>query len=385
MLKFAHFVTDEKFIPDSIKCFETAGLTDNTYYFVRVNNKNVCFLDINKVNFISIEEAKKIIRSNQYDVVCLHNLYSLPIKFISCIHPSVKVIWYAWGFDLYSNPAPTGPLLHIGEKFMPITKSFKPKEFIFNTILKTTKHIVKNVLKFSSSVHSSDVYAAIHRVDYFAGVFENEYEMMMEEQSCFKAKKIVQNYIHPEEFQLNDINAPVKLTGHNILLGNSASSHNNHVDIMLMIKDYIPNGVDIISPLSYQIVQSYQEKVMAAGAELFGDRFKPLKGYLPFDEYNKIMNSCDTIVLGQKQQAATCNCLTAMWNGIRLFMPRDSMNYKYYSQLGLKIFSIEDDFPDNPRLSNEDIMNNRRIIENYYSYRAWVRDLQNSLTILMQQ
>lgn len=384
MLKFAHFVSDEKFIPDSIKCFETAGLTNNTFFCIAPPNKHLNFLDNKYVKIISADEAYAVIRNTTFDVVCLHNLYSLPIKFISQINPAIKVIWYSWGFDIYSNPAPTGPLLQIGEKFMPITKSFKPKELIFNTILKTIKHVVKNVLKFSSTVHSDDVYAAIHRVDYFAGVFENEYEMLKEAQQCFNAQKMVQNYIHPEEFQLNDINAPINLTGHNILLGNSASSHNNHVDVMLMIKDYIPDGVDVISPLSYQIVPSYQEKVLAAGAELFGDRFKPLKGYLPFEEYNKIMNSCDTIVLGQKQQAATCNCLTAMWNGIRLFMSTDSMNYKYYSQLGLKIFSIEEDFPKNPILSHEDIMHNRKIIERYYSYRAWVEDLQNSLSILMQ-
>lgn len=151
---------------------------------------------------------------------------------------------------------------------------------------------------------------------------------------------------------------------------------------MYMIKDHILPNQNIISPLSYQIIPTYLERVITIGEKILGERFKPLKNYLPFDEYNKIMNSCNTIILGQKQQAATCNCLTAMWNGLRLFMPKDSMNYQYYSQLGMKIFSIEDDFPDNPQLSDEDIMHNRGIIENYYSFRTWQNDLQNALDLI---
>lgn len=382
MLKFAHFVIDDKFIPDSIKCFDGAKLTCNTYYYVKENNYELQFLDPHKVKVVSKQAAADILSNNGIDVVCLHSLYSLPFELICSIKKNIKVIWYAWGFDLYSNPAPTGPLLNIGERIMPITKTLHPSEKWKAKLLKKSKAMIKNVLGFSSNITSSEVYAALNRIDYFSGVFENEFDMLYASQPQFRAKKVIQNYIHPEEFRLEDIDMPVNLTDHNILLGNSATYHINHVDIMHQIKGYVDATAKIIAPLSYQIVPTYVEQVIKEGKRLFGDNFVPLKGYLPFDEYTKIMNSCDSLILGQKQQAATCNCLTAMWNGLKLFLPEDSMNYRYYSQLGFIVFSVEKDFSKKPVLSKDDIMHNRKLIEKLYSYRAWVRDLQNSIDLL---
>lgn len=382
MLKFAHFVIDDKFIPDSIKCFDGAKLTCNSYYYIKENNAELQFLDSNKVKVISKQVAADILSNTSIDVVCLHSLYSLPFDLICMINKNIKVIWYAWGFDLYSNPAPTGPLLDIGEKIMPITKSLHPSERWKTKLLKKSKELIKKTLGLSSDITSDKVFSALNRIDYFSGVFENEFDMLSESQPLFRAKKVIQNYIHPEEFKLEDIDMPIKLTGHNILLGNSATYHINHVDIMYQIKDYVDVTAKIITPLSYQIVPAYVEQVIKEGKRLFGDNFVPLKGYLPFDEYTKIMNSCDSLILGQKQQAATCNCLTAMWNGLKLFLPEDSMNYQYYSQLGFVVFSIEKDFSKKPMLSKDDIMHNRILIEKLYSYRAWVRDLQNTIELL---
>lgn len=382
MLKFVHFVIDDKFIPDSIKCFENAKLVDNIFYYVTTKSDKLAFLDSNKVKVISPDLAREIIVDDNIDVICLHSLYSLPLSLIPIIGKNIKVIWYAWGFDLYSNPAPTGPLIDIGEKVMPLTKSVLEKAEWKNNILRKGKKILKKILHKDNTISYDTVLSALARIDYFSGVFENEFDMLTASQPSFRAQKVVHNYIHPQEFCIDDINEPVKLTGHNILLGNSAAYHNNHIDMMSEIKEHVDLSVKIIAPLSYQIIPSYVEKVIEYGKETFNDRFSPLEGYLPFDEYTKIMNSCDSIILGQKQQAATCNCLTALWNGLKLFLPKDSMNYQYYSKLGFIVFSVENDFQKNPSLSKEEVLHNRLLIEKIYSYRAWVCDLQDTIKLI---
>ena len=98
MLKFAHFVIDDKFIPDSIKCFDGAKLTCNSYYYIKENNAELQFLDSNKVKVISKQVAADILSNTSIDVVCLHSLYSLPFDLICMINKNIKVIWYAWGF-----------------------------------------------------------------------------------------------------------------------------------------------------------------------------------------------------------------------------------------------------------------------------------------------
>ena len=40
---YIHFVTDEKFIRDEIRCFEEASLTTNQYFFIGTENKKFEF------------------------------------------------------------------------------------------------------------------------------------------------------------------------------------------------------------------------------------------------------------------------------------------------------------------------------------------------------
>ena len=106
---------------------------------------------------------------------------------------------------------------------------------------------------------------------------------------------------------------------------------------------------------------------------------------MSFDEYTKIIQSCSCIILGYKQQAATCNCLTSMWNGVKVVCLEESMNYKEYNQNEhLPVYSIEKDLSDELIQSEPDIniYGTRNQIEQIYSYRRWVVDLEDSLKIM---
>lgn len=375
---YIHFVTDEKFIRDEIRCYEEAGLTSNNYFYVGAKDKHFDFIDSNIVKIISRNDVLKLFDDNSVDAVCLHNLYCLSYDLIAEIPKRIAVIWYAWGFDLYSNPAPLNPLLSVGERFMEDTKNFSNR----NSIKVYCKRIAKAIIKafHPVKVNLSLAKAAIERVDYFAGVFPMEYDMMKASVPYFRARKLTHNYIHPQEFRIEDINEKPHINGNNILLGNSAALLGNHIDIMKQIAPYVGNDVKIICPLSYAGTPKYVQEVIRQGKSIFGDRFVPLTTYLSLDEYTKTMRSCNRFVMGMIQQAATCNCLTSLWDGIKIYAPKRSMNYQQYNKMGIKLYSIEDDFGRETDEMYKNLRINRQIIEENYSFRSWVRDLKESIT-----
>lgn len=382
MINFIHFVIDDKFIPDSMKCFEFAGLTDNEFYYVRPKSHQVTeFLDLVKVKEIKRGDVLSLLENKSSCVVVLHSLYSLPLELISHIPDNIKVVWYAWGFDIYSNPRPLNPLVRLDNRYGNETRSF------INTYKKLSflgefRYLLKKIM--AKAYRKRDAEKAVSRIDYFAGVFQEEYDLLCTQVPFFKAKKIVHNYIHPQEFSRDDIDEPVRVKGNNILLGNSATFYCNHLDLLTKLGASNLKGIKIYCPLSYQGTQDYKQAVVKRGKDLFGENFIPLMDYLPLSEYNQVMNSCGSLVLGQMQQAATCNILTAVWSGLKVFLPSDSMNYAHYVDEGIDVYpleSINESLISIPRTEYE-IHNSRCRIEKLYSYRQWKEDLKESLTII---
>lgn len=384
--RFIHFVVDDKFIPDSIKCFQDANLTNNKFYYLTENPSAVSFIGKTIVEYINIKQLEDVISQlKKDDVVVLHCLYALPARFICLIPDGVKVIWYAWGFDLYSNEYPIKPLIELDcDRLLPATKSKVKGLILLKELLR--RYRVLTDTKGYHTKSASEQYKAISRIDYFAGVFLSEHQLLREQCKYFRAKRIVHDYIHPEEFAAKDINEPTVLTGNNVLLGNSAAFLCNHIDILRSLYNQTKNhNFDIYCPLSYGDNAYYVKQVIKEGTRLFGNHFKPMLKYLPFDEYTKIIQSCGSIILGHQRQAATCNCLTSLWNGLKLFLPQTSMNYEEYKNVeGLKVFSLENDLNDDALKMNieQDLRKQREIISSIYSYERWVENLRNSINII---
>lgn len=383
---FYHFIIDDIFIPDSIKCFEKALLTNNQYFFISDDPEYKLRFYNDKISIISKDCAKEMLTdSNSCDVVVLHSLYSIPHEILPSIKRDIKVLWYAWGFDLYNNPLPGWPLIKLRNELLPKTKYLIEKLYWKEQLKKHAKHYIKLIAK--PNYKRDNLKHVLSRIDYFAGVFEEEYYMLKERYDYFNAQRIVHNYIHPQEFVKDDLDSPINITGNNILLGNSAVYLCNHIDVLHTLKEKIGNqelNCDIICPLSYAGKPEYIECVKKEGKLLFGDKFRALVDFLPLDEYQKIVNSCSIIILGHIRQAATCNCLSSIWSGLRLYEPKTSMNYQHYKTEGIQVASLEELSLDSLNLAPNliETAKNRQIIENIYSFRQWVEDLQDSLRLM---
>ena len=100
-MKVIHFITDEKHLNTTIDLFEDIKELENRYIVVTYDETPFNYLDSNKIERVPITDIKGIISNpNLCDVIVLHNLTSLPCKFIKDINDDIKVVWFSWGFDI---------------------------------------------------------------------------------------------------------------------------------------------------------------------------------------------------------------------------------------------------------------------------------------------
>lgn len=363
-------IDDHKFSDDIIDSFESQkGCHINKYIIIKENKKlsemNVSktklwhFIEVvNPSNFMSFIEDWRI------DVVFIHNLASLPFYLIGRIPPKIKVVWFAWGADLYTFPDIRVPLLKIDKFFHPLTRK----------ILKATAK--EKIQSWHSTIHAlihkSSYINTLRRIDYFSGVLPIEYKLLKEQNPHFNAYFLEYTYDNKgtpvSELELNK---QYDLTC-DILVGNSADPSNNHLDALKKLSEINIKDSLIYVPLSYRGTDSYKNNVRQFGKAVWGEKFVVLEKMLPFEEYkNKILTSGNIIMFHERQQAMG-NIIVSLWYGCKVFLSKNSVGYMYLKSIGCKVFSVQDDLCAEilqTNLSKEEIMNNRHILLRLRSYK----------------
>lgn len=128
------------------------------------------------------------------------------------------------------------------------------------------------------------------------------------------------------------------MAGPDVLVGNSATASNNHVEAFDLLAGR--SGVGrVIAPLSYGNAD-YGRKVAQAGARLFGDRFDPLTQWMPLDEYNRRIGGCGFVLMNHRRQQAVGNVGAAVFKGAAVYLRAENPLYAFYRDLGLHLRSV---------------------------------------------
>lgn len=381
-VKIANIVKDEKFI-DGL--FDSMALLndkwENDYLLVR-NKKPDSYKYIkntDKIFFVKSDSIIDYLDNQKYDAVFLHSLPSFPIESIPNINKRIKVFWFAWGWDIYQLPQ-NKPLIQLD-----LIKKETQKELdkLNNPIVTQKRKTLKDYLRpikylFYDSPTNRQIklyYKAIKRVDYFSGVLEYEYDLMKSVPG-FRAKQVIFKYASLQT--LENQKQPSLYTGNNILVGNSASSTNNHLDIIPYLKKLDLGERKIILPLSYSNTNEYIEDVSNAYTKEFGKNSVMLKEFMPPQEYMEVLLSCSIAIFFMERQQAVGNICLALRNGSKVFLSETNPVYRFFKDLGLKVFSVQRDLVqkefDSP-LSMEDIENNRAILSKRTNKVQYIRDL----------
>lgn len=124
-----------------------------------------------------------------------------------------------------------------------------------------------------------------------------------------------------------------------ILLGNSATKENQHVEVFEILRKYEDEQIEIVCPLSYGDEQ-YRDEVIAQGEKIWRDKFLPLTEFMDKDEYIKLLATCDVAIFNNNRQQAMGNIWILINLGKKIFMRDDTPMWTYFRNLGVNIFNI---------------------------------------------
>jgi len=324
--------------------------------------------NVARVTLLDSQIARlKHVWKNRPDIVVLHSLF-FGATLLPFVTRKATLVWISWGHDLYKDKADSFassfPFRH--SLFMDLTKRWKDarKGSYRNRVRKAVKAIVRNGFRLH----------AIRKIDYVSTCLPYEFPFIKERFPHLE--KFDFDYIDETAISLSDCD------GDNILIGNSASVNCNHLDVMKLISDRGIDAGKLVVPLSYAGGEAYRNAVIEAGREAFGERFLPLASFMGIDQYTKLIRSCAFAVLGFLRQQATKNIQLLLCQGTKIFFYKETDIYRYFKDAGYSVFSIEDDLTKvglSARLSGDEIVKNRRLVERHFGYAANLEGLGRSI------
>lgn len=374
MLKILNLVPDMFYTNQLIDVCEYTKGKHQHYYIILSNSEHIVLHSIKRdnVEILKGNQLFDFIETNNINVVVLHGLGTIPIEQIAKIPSNIKVVWFAWGYDIYTSPHFLMPFIKVN-LYHRLTKKLLCKG------LANKKHIlnglVYQLLKYRTTKNS------ISRIDYFSGVIPEEYTLISKKK-YFRAKEVTFNY-----FSISDPTEKLSttLTDTDFLVGNSGDPTNNHIDLFYLLKERGLDNKKIIVPLSYGGTAEYKEKVINLGKDLFGDNFIPLTEFLPTDKYYELISSCSNIVMGHERQQAVGNIMQSIWLGKKVFLSSSSIVYKHLKNLGYNVYSIQKDLhapnADN-MLDEESVRQNKDTYMQNYSTSVKLENLKKTYSIL---
>lgn len=149
----------------------------------------------------------------------------------------------------------------------------------------------------------------------------------------------------PHYYTTEDVleKGPPEMSGHSVLLGNSASATNNHIEAIDILRRVLPKENDafrVVVPLSYGNPR-YASAIVRYGTRSLGSAFRPLREWMPLDSYQQQLQECGTVVMNHCRQQAYGNVATALYKGAKVFMRSENSTYQRFREMGVELFPIE--------------------------------------------
>jgi len=364
-ISILHIATDEKFINAANDIFEKAFPGCNHFVIRRSrfnrklnhvgknNNIQIILYDNNIVNKLS-EMTRK------YDCVFLHGIS----KFNSSVYLSStekeKFVGMLWGAELYTEENLPDQKL-IGE----LTASIILPESGYS-LKERIKELIKGVIYYKPTTIENATKLAASELNYISTLHEEDFNYFKERKLISEKCRHIPFAYYPLEYIMKG-NELSMVNGNNILLGNSASFTNNHLEAFQILQEINIGNRKIIVPLSYGNSR-YADHIQEKGIELFGKNFKPLRKFMPLIEYTRVIQGCGIVIMNHYRQQAEGNILTMLWLGSKVYLNESNTFFQYLKRIGIVIYSMEKDFTKANKfvlenLSMTEIEHNRSILK----------------------
>lgn len=329
------FNNQKKFSRGYFKMLFDNGIDLTNMMLIHYGKKDSYFAEIGlNTKFISnffnpFENMKLIGPLMKAEKVIVHSLASPFLLLLIAFSPSIgnKIHWVIWGKDLYFYQMLEKPRIY---------------------------HKIYEALRIK----------AIGRIKIVTSSLREDYELA-EKWYHIKADNIEVISLYPYALDLTiSEDKPDNSTGYTILLGNSASHTNNHIEALETLSHNKEDIKKIVCPLSYGGNKSYVRRVMQIGESLFGDKFIPLVEFMEKEKYFELLRTVDIGVFNYSRQEGLGNIWSLMLSGKTIYMRMPTSTTGFFRRNGIKILDIEEIKNGKmQRLSQEELEDNARILE----------------------
>lgn len=370
-----HIVVDDKFIDMALREFEAVAQGQNKAIILG-EPRELTYVKNTDLVFMDAARLKRAFRSDNCQAVIFHTLHERSLPLLAAVPKGKPTVWLGWGFDYYgrllSDAYPNGLLL---PRTAALKEQLRKEGLSFQKlptkVVNRLRSLVAKLLGRSMSFSPN----SLQRLDYFIPIIEPEYSLARSLNPWLRAEYVCWNYGTVEDDMSNG--TMVASPGRDILIGNSASFENNHLELFeLLAGSFDLEGRKLVTPLSYGNPW-YAEKVIAEGSRLFGDQFVPLTDFLPKEQYIEILDSCDHVFMNHLRQQALGNICIMMLKGAKIYLNSVNPLCSWLSEQGAFIESIDGANQDSPGklqvlhpLSDTQRQVNRHIIMGHWGREA---------------
>lgn len=258
-------------------------------------------------------------------VAIVHSMSTFSAQVLSATPPPTLRVWSGWGGEYY------------GSRFSPTAGLLGPATARLERVRRGGVRD-RAARAWSSNYVDSLSRAAAKSTDVFSAPVPTDFAVFRRRFREFGGRYSQLNYASVEDTYATQ---PDRVTGSDILVGNSATPENNHLETLALLAALDIGDRRVVVPLSYGDA-AYADDVERAGVELLGDRFTPIRGYLPLSDYTALISRCGVVIMGHRRQQALGNVARAVWQGAHVFMDRRSPILEYFRAVGLPAQTLEE-------------------------------------------
>lgn len=335
--RILHLVVDDKFIDSAVREFELAAPGRNEYALVGFTPPWQ-YVRSDRIVPMSAAQWSQRVRQTDVAAVVVHSMSPHHSALLGAIPPGPTVVWLGWGYDYYGLMADAFPEGLLQPQTTALMARLEPREHrpVPGDMRASDLSVARPCPKPTQTQRQ-----ALQRVDVFSPVLDSEAALVRRHAPWFRARHMPWNYMTLED-DLTLAPVTAQPPGPNLLLGNSATPTNNHLEAFDVIRRRVDlTGRQLVVPLSYGNA-NYARKIIAAGRRLFGDAFRPLVDFMPAAEYQALLDSCGTIVMNHVRQQALGNVVIGGLRGARIFLNPLNPMTRWLHRRGVVVDDLDD-------------------------------------------
>jgi dTDP-N-acetylfucosamine:lipid II N-acetylfucosaminyltransferase len=390
--KLVHICPDEKFMDGAHHTFELAFPAQNTFVVLKSPaNPPIKFIRTIPAVIEVVQNKETLSRlehlSREADLVVLHGINYYTAKLVRKSQEPEKFLWMILGAELYQNPYIYHENL-LGEQTQKLKEKLEKKLSLKEKFKGIYRKLRYQGPEIKEEKKLWQVKESLAKVNFFGSLFPEELDMLKKNDILAPETHFQHFSFYPiEYFTGGDVENLV--SGKNILLGNSASYTNNHLEAFNILSSLDLKGREVITPLSYGN-PVYSKEIIKQGSSILKSNFEPLIEFLPLEAYNQVLWSCGVVVMNHYRQQGVGNILASLWMGCKVYLSERNLVLGYLKRIGCNVYSIESELrPENYQalkgLTVEQIAANRAVLKENISENSLVKHLQEGISNYIAQ